>query len=123
MKAVVFVLCLPLIGCAAGASDRFASAGKATGIASYYGAESGRRTASGEWFRPEGLSAAHRTLPFGTRLSVTNLATSQTCIVRVNDRGPALWTGRVLDLSTGAARLCGLIKSGTARIAYSILGD
>lgn len=121
MKILMIFTALVLGGCTATAARQMS--GQISGIASYYGAESGHRTANGEIFYPEGLSAAHRTLPFGTRLSVTNLATGQSCTVRINDRGPAAWTKHDLDLSTGAARVCGLIHSGTARIAYSILGD
>jgi rare lipoprotein A len=80
-----------------------------TMVASYYGAESGRHTASGARFNPEGFTAAHRTLPFGTRLRVCH----QGCVdVVVNDRGPAKWTHRSLDLSKGAARRIGLIARG-----------
>lgn len=82
-------------------------------IASYYGAESGRRTASGETFRPNGLTAAHRSLPFGTVLNVCHRGCVQ---VRVNDRGPAAWTRRSLDLSQGAARAIGMIGAGVARV-------
>lgn len=87
-------------------------------IASYYGAESGHRTASGERFRPEGLTAAHRTLPFGTLLRVCY---RRACVVvRVNDRGPFI-RGRLLDLSHGAARAIGLTKVGVARVAVERL--
>lgn len=80
-----------------------------TMVSSYYGAESGRHTASGARFNPEGFTAAHRTLPFGTRLRVCY----QGCVtVTVNDRGPALWTKRSLDLSKGAARAIGLVARG-----------
>ena len=64
--------------------------------ASYYGPESGSRTANGERFRPDGISAAHRSLPFGTRVRVTYRGRS--VVVRINDRGPAKWTGRCIDL-------------------------
>ena len=86
-----------------------------SGIASYYGAESGTRTANGEHFNPEGMTAAHRTLPFGTRLRVTT-AGGGSCIVRISDRGPAAWTGRIIDLSKGAARVCGFISQGTVHV-------
>lgn len=80
--------------------------------ASWYGYESGRFTATGERFQPERLTAAHRSLPFGTRLRVSLLGRS--VIVRINDRGPAAWTGRCLDLSQGAARAIGL--RGVAKV-------
>ena len=87
-----------------------------TGIASWYGSESGSRTASGERFDPEGMTAAHPSKPFGTKLKITVLTTGMTCIVRINDRGPARWTHRIIDLSKGAARACGLLHTGTARV-------
>jgi rare lipoprotein A len=83
-------------------------------VASWYGRESGPRTASGERFNPDGLTAAHRTLPFGTFVNVTNLVNSRTVRVRINDRGPAKWTGKCIDLAHGAARAIGM--SGIARV-------
>jgi|SRR5579885_466545 rare lipoprotein A len=81
-------------------------------VASWYGRESGRVTASGERFHPPGLTAAHRSLPFGARLRVS--LHSRSVGVRINDRGPAAWTGRCLDLSQGAARA--LRMRGVARV-------
>lgn len=75
------------------------------GIASFYG--SGSRTANGEHFNPMGLTAAHRTLPFGTHLHVTNQNNGRSVDVRVNDRGPFIG-GRIIDLSVGAARALGI---------------
>jgi rare lipoprotein A len=86
-----------------------------TGIASYYGPESGKITANGERFRPDGISCAHRTLPFGTKLRVTDIATGRSLICRVNDRGPYI-RGRIIDLSRGAARRLGIIQRGVARV-------
>ncbi|MCC7047210.1 MAG: septal ring lytic transglycosylase RlpA family protein [Alphaproteobacteria bacterium] len=71
-------------------------------------------TASGERFRPDGLTAAHRSLPFGTRVRVTNLRTGRAVVVRVNDRGPFV-RGRTYDLSRGAARAIGLAGVGPIR--------
>jgi rare lipoprotein A len=82
--------------------------------ASYY--SSGYRTASGEHFNPNGFTAAHRTLPFGTRLSVTNPANGRTVVVRINDRGPFV-RGVSLDLARGAAFALGMRGNGTVRIA------
>ncbi|NEO68868.1 MAG: septal ring lytic transglycosylase RlpA family protein, partial [Moorea sp. SIO3H5] len=83
------------------------------GIASWYGsAFHGRRTASGERFNQYALTAAHRTLRFGTRVKVTNLRNGRSVIVRINDRGPYI-RGRIIDLSRGAARIIGLVRSGT----------
>ena len=67
---------------------------------------------------PNGLSAAHRTLPLGTRLNVS--ANGRSVLVRVNDRGPAKWTGRSLDLSRGAARALNMIGKGTARVTWRL---
>lgn len=81
--------------------------------ASYY--SSGTLTASGERFDQNGFTAASRTLPFGTRLHVTNPATGRSVIVRINDRGPFV-RGRDLDLAKGAAEALGMIEQGTAQL-------
>jgi rare lipoprotein A len=73
---------------------------------------SGSGTASGEPFRPDGLTAAHRKLPFGTRVRITNPRTGATTVVKINDRGP-FTRGRDIDLSRGAARAIGLTSVGT----------
>lgn len=87
-----------------------------TGMASYYGkAHHGRKTASGERFNMYGLTAAHRTLPFGTKLKVTSLDTGETIVVTVTDRGP-FKRGRILDLSQGAAKRLGMLKQGVTKI-------
>lgn len=89
-------------------------------MASYYGrAHDGRRTASGEIFDMNGLTAAHRTLPFGTRVRVTNLANGRQAVVRINDRGP-FRRGRIIDLSYAAARKLGLVRRGVARVRVAI---
>lgn len=86
--------------------------------ASYYGAESGNRTANGERFDGTGLTAAHRTLPFGTRLKVSYKGHS--VIVRVNDRGP--WVkGRQIDLSRAAAVKLGMIRAGVATVCVTMV--
>ena len=88
----------------------------AEGVASYYGASfRGRRTASGEPFDPDALTAAHRTLPFGTCLRVESARTGRSVEVRVNDRGPFV-EGRILDLSERAAREIGLAAQGVAHV-------
>ena len=89
-----------------------------SGMASFYGNESGRKTASGQRFNQEAMTAAHRTLPFGTKLRVTHGGRS--VIVTVNDRGPFV-RGRVLDLSTGAARAIGLIGAGVGRVTAEVV--
>lgn len=93
------------------------------GMASYYGKElAGNRTASGERFNPSHLTAAHRTLPFGSRVRVTNVANGDSVIVRINDRGP-FSHGRVIDVSHAAAREIGMHRSGTARVKLALLDD
>lgn len=83
---------------------------------SYYGQElAGRKTASGERFNPGALTAAHRTLPFGTKLRLTNVQNGRSVIVRINDRGPFI-RGRMLDVSRGAASALGFVGQGTARL-------
>lgn len=92
-----------------------------SGDASFYGNElAGNRTASGEVFDPERLTAAHRTLPLGSRVRVTNVGNGESVIVRINDRGP-FHGNRVIDLSKAAARTIGLIQSGTGRVSLSLL--
>jgi rare lipoprotein A len=83
-----------------------------SGRAAYYG---GGRTASGEHSGPGQLTAAHRTLPFGTRVLVTNLRNGRSVIVRINDRGP-YGRGRIIDVSIAAARQLGMISSGIAKV-------
>ncbi|BBB13680.1 septal ring lytic transglycosylase RlpA family protein [Sphingopyxis sp. FD7] len=93
------------------------------GVASYYGNElAGNRTASGERFDPGQLTAAHRTLPFGSMVRVTNIATGDSVVVRINDRGPFAH-GRVIDVSHAAAREIGMHRSGTARVKLALLAD
>jgi rare lipoprotein A len=92
------------------------------GWASWYGPGfQGQRTASGEPFNPRALTAAHRTLPFGTRVRVTNLRNGQTVVVRINDRGPHV-PGREIDLSAGAAQALGLLPMGAAPVRLEVLG-
>jgi len=93
-----------------------------TGVASYYGPEEqGRETASGAVFDDRKLTAAHRTLPFGTRLRVTYPATGRSVIVTINDRGP-FWPYRTLDLSLAAARRIGLYDHGLGQVEMEIIG-
>ena len=112
--AVAAVLCAMAIG-AFSAIDRTHAA---TMRASFYGAESGRVTASGRAFDPMGLTAAHRSWRFGTRLRV---CLSRCATIIVTDRGPAAWTGRAIDLSRGAARAIGLEARGVAVITVNRL--
>ena len=89
-----------------------------SGIASYYGLEAGNRTASGQRMNPHAMTAAHRSLPFGTKLKVTH--GDRSVVVTINDRGPFI-RGRVLDLSTGAARAIGLTGRGVGRVVAEVM--
>ena len=89
------------------------------GIASYYW--QGQRVASGGRFDPNGMTAAHKTLPFGTRVRVTHLGNGRSVEVKINDRGPFI-AGRIIDLSRGAAGVIGLTAQGIARVAVEVLG-
>ena len=91
----------------------------AVGYASWYGSESGNRTARGEKFRPKWISAAHPTLPLPSYVEVTNLDNGLTALVRVNDRGPFA-RGRIIDLSRGAANLLDMKASGHAPVRVRI---
>lgn len=90
-----------------------ADAAAQTGKASYY--KSGHRTANGERFDPHGFTAAHRTLPFGTKVLVTNVKTGKSVIVRINDRGPFI-KSRIIDVSYGAAKVLGMTGAGVATV-------
>jgi rare lipoprotein A len=93
------------------------------GVASYYGHElAGNRTSSGERFNPAAFTCAHRTLPLGTKLRVTNLANGRSVIVRVNDRGPFI-RGRILDVSLAAAREIAMVGPGSARVRLEVVRD
>jgi len=87
-------------------------------MASFYGDESGSQTASGQRFNQNAMTAAHRTLPFGTKLRVTHGGRS--VVVTINDRGPFV-RGRVLDLSTGAARAIGLTSAGVGQVVAEVM--
>jgi peptidoglycan lytic transglycosylase len=89
-----------------------------SGMASYYGNESGSKTASGQRFNQNAMTCAHRSLPFGTRLKVTH--GDRSVVVTVNDRGPFI-RGRVLDLSTAAARAVGLTGAGVGRVVAEVM--
>jgi rare lipoprotein A len=88
------------------------------GLASFY--TEGTQTASGEKFDTQELTAAHRTLPFGTRLRVTNVTTGQSVTVRVNDRGPFV-PGRVVDVSYAAAETLGMVGGGVAKVKLDVV--
>ena len=88
------------------------------GLASFYGHKS--QTASGEKFDARELTAAHRTLPFGTRVRVTNVASGRSVMVLVNDRGPFV-TGRIVDVSYSAAEMLGIIGRGVAKVRLDVV--
>jgi rare lipoprotein A len=90
------------------------------GLASWYGSESGSKTSMGSRFHPEGVSAAHKTLPLPSKVRVTNLHNGRSIVLVVNDRGP-FKRGRIIDLSHGAARRIGLL--GVAKVKVDYLGD
>jgi len=103
---------------AAGASI----SGRFSGNASWYGPHfHGRKCSDGTIFDQEGMTAAHRSLPFGTKLLVMNRRTGASCVVKVNDRGPFIG-GRVIDLSKGAARQLNMLGSGVAMVDCIVLG-
>ncbi|WP_375415644.1 septal ring lytic transglycosylase RlpA family protein [uncultured Bradyrhizobium sp.] len=109
--ALASALLCALSGCAA------APALAEIGRASHYGhgdGFNGRKTASGERFNAYAMTAAHRTRRMGSHVTVTNLANGRSVGVRINDRGPAKWTGKIIDLSYGAARRIGM--GGTGRV-------
>ncbi|MEH2494449.1 rare lipoprotein A [Bradyrhizobium sp. AZCC 1678] len=94
------------------------SSGSFSGKASFYGNESGSKTASGQRFNQNAMTAAHRSLPFGTKVRVTYRG--QSVVVTINDRGPFI-KGRVLDLSTGAARAVGLTGAGVGHVTAEVM--
>jgi rare lipoprotein A len=111
------LLAVPIAATASGGGDL------GSGLASYYGNEfAGRRTANGEIFNPKAMTAAHRTVAFGSRIKVTHVGNGREVVVRVNDRGP--WgKGRIIDLSHAAAQQIGMHRSGTAKVRLTLLSD
>ncbi|WP_236174394.1 septal ring lytic transglycosylase RlpA family protein [Pseudomonas pseudonitroreducens] len=121
LRPMALVGCLALLaGCSTTSYDSDSEVSgrgyRAEGTASYYGkAHHGKRTASGERFNQNALTAAHRTLAFGTRVKVTNLDNGRSVVVRINDRGP-YGRGRIIDVSKAAAEQLNMLRSGTARV-------
>ena len=115
-----WALALLLAGCVGSGRPAAVGGYGEQGLASWYGAGfAGRPTASGERFEPEAMTAAHRTLPFGTRLLV-RATNGRAVVVRVNDRGP-FRSGRIIDLSAGAARLLGLDLIADRRVTLRVV--
>jgi rare lipoprotein A len=99
-----------------------ATASVESGKIAWYGRKfAGRRTASGEVFNPDALTMAHKTLPFGTRVKVTNLANKKSVTLRVNDRGPQ--ADRIGDVSLAAARQLGMVRSGVANAELEVVSE
>ncbi|SDG49341.1 septal ring lytic transglycosylase RlpA family protein [Pelagibacterium luteolum] len=104
------------------AQDTIAVVQTLSGTASWYGGKfHGRKTANGETYNMHAMTAAHRYLPFGTEVVVTNQNTGEAVVVRINDRGP-FTGGRIIDLSQAAASEIGMINSGTARVTVEVIG-
>jgi len=106
-----------------GASEPAGSSSPAIvdGVASYYGKEHhGKKTANGEIFDMNKLTAAHRSLPFGSQVKVTNLSNQRSVIVRINDRGP-YYQGRIIDLSQAAAERLDMVQSGITKVKLEVL--
>ena len=99
-----------------------AGADSSEGLVAHYGRKfAGRKTASGERFNPAAMTMAHKTLPFGTMVRVTNVKNNKSVVVRVNDRGPTS-PDRIGDLTSAAAARIGMIKSGTAQVKLDVVG-
>lgn len=114
---VFLFLSLPLVSCA----HRLIKGDSEHGIATWYGEQyQGHRTASGESFDKNALTAAHKTLPMNSIVQVTNLANGQSVSVRINDRGP-YGKGRIIDLSEAAARKIGLVQDGMGEVELHVL--
>jgi rare lipoprotein A len=90
------------------------------GMATWYGSHGGS-TASGERMKPSAMTAAHRTLPFDTRVKVTHQKTGRSVVVRINDRGP-YGKGRIIDLSPAAAKALGIVDEGVAPVVIEVVG-
>jgi len=118
-RALGLALVLVLVGChRATTTQRTTTGNVQRGTASWYG--EAQMTASGERFDPRAMTAAHRTLPLGTRVRVTNTRNGRSVIVRINDRGPYS-KGRVIDLSRAAAAQLGMIDAGLAPVTIEVL--
>jgi len=119
-------VCLPLLAGCASSSSRGTTRGggvSESGVASYYAHKyHGRTTASGERFDMNDMTAAHKTLPFGTRVRVTNVSNGKSVTVRINDRGPFV-KGRVIDLSLAAAKKLDMVNAGLAQVRLRSAGS
>lgn len=127
LTPLILALLLGLAGCGTAREEvRYAPGAvpdySRVGVASWYGPGfHGRKTASGARFNQNALTAAHRKLPFGTKVRVTNLKNDRSVVVVINDRGPFAG-GRIIDLSKAAAKRLGIIKQGTAKVRVEAIG-
>ena len=116
IRIAVLSVALFLAACAPYHARRKPIQYDATGVASWYGPGfAGHKTACGERYKPSAMTAAHKTLPFGTSVKVTNLENDKSVVVRINDRGPYV-DGRIIDLSNAAAKKIGVVATGTAKV-------
>ena len=119
--AIGVLIIASLSACGTGPQVRETPRYQAEGLASYYGKKfHGRRTASGERFNMNAMTAAHRSLKFGTRVKVTNLRNKRSVTVRINDRGPFI-RGRIIDLSYAAAKKIRMLGDGVVRVRVTVL--
>jgi rare lipoprotein A len=118
MKRAAYILMLALASFVAAAAE--IGPAVQTGTASWYGVESSKKTATGEHYDPQAMTAAHRTLPMGTMIQVRNLNNGCCATLRVTDRGPCS-KGRILDVSKAAARQLDMLRSGTAKVQIAIV--
>jgi len=118
LKIIAISFSFLLTGCQSTAALNTSTVYKNMAVASWY--QSGRKTASGQRFDPNGNTVAHRTLPFGTKLKLTNLRNGKSVIATVNDRGPFV-RGTELDVARGAAQKLDFIKSGKTKLKVEIL--
>jgi rare lipoprotein A len=124
-RSRLWILLLALIaawGCATTGGPRSVEPRSEVGVASFYARRfNGRQTASGAFYDERKLTAAHPTLPFGTKVRVTHLTNDRSVVVTINDRGPWI-QNRIIDLSRRAARELGLLRQGVARVRVQVLG-
>lgn len=114
LSVVVAASCIMIIG----DNGEAEASSRQEGAASFY--SHGKRTANGERFNPAGLTAAHRSLPFGTKVKVTHRKSGKSVVVRINDRGP-FTKKRIIDVSHGAAKQLGMISAGVAQVVVEVV--
>lgn len=121
IAGLMLVLLIGLTGCVGAGAMTAVPGATATGEASYYADKFiGRSTSSGERYDPRAMTAAHRTLPFGTKVRVTRLSDGRSVVVRINDRGPFV-RGRIIDLSHAAAGRLGILQEGVATVQIEVV--